>query len=161
MTHRFGWLLGFGLAAASAGGCSSSSSSAPVSSEGGGAGDAGTGQDAAAPIEEPPPAAMCDAVSLAPVVDAAAAACFECQASHCTAEIAACSTDCSCAPAYSCLEQNSAEGALSSGYSACPEAIDTVMNGNVALTNLTQCATSSCNPQCYGGAADGGAADGG
>lgn len=104
---------------------------------------------------------MCDAVSLAPVAEAGAAGCFECQAAHCMAQIATCSTDCTCAPAYTCLEQNAQEGALNSGYSACNEAIDALMNGNLALMDVAGCATTNCNAECFGGAAAGGASDAG
>ena len=70
-------------------------------------------------------------------------------------EVAACSTDCVCAPAYACLEQNSAEGALSNGYSQCSEAVDAITNGNTALMALADCASLMCHPQCFGGG-DGG-----
>ena len=101
-----------------------------------------------------PAVAMCDAVSLDPVVDAGAAACFTCQAANCMSEIATCSTDCTCAPNYACLERNSTS-TLSSGFSTCTEAIDAIMNGNTALTDLNNCATTKCNAECNGGG-DGG-----
>jgi len=101
-----------------------------------------------------PAAETCDAVSLAPVPDAGAAACFACQAANCMSEIATCSTDCTCAPNYACLERNSTS-TLSSGFSVCTEAIDAIMNGNRALTDLNNCATTKCNAECNG-AADGG-----
>jgi hypothetical protein len=112
--------------------------------------DAASSGDGAAPVEDAGPTAMCDAVSLAPVADAGAAACFECQATHCMAEVAACAVDCTCAPAYGCLEQNSTGGSINSGYSACTLAVDAIMNNNAALTAVAGCATNSCHPECFG-----------
>jgi hypothetical protein len=97
-----------------------------------------------------PATTMCDAVSLAAPPDAGAAACFTCLAGSCMSQIAACSTDCACAPAFGCLQQKSTGGSLNTGFSACQDAVDAIMNGNAALTSLTQCATQSCNAQCYG-----------
>ncbi len=97
---------------------------------------------------------MCDAVSLAAAPEAGAAACFECQAAQCATQTAACSTDCACAPAVSCLEQNSTAGSLNSGYSQCGDAVNAIMNNNAALTALTQCAAMNCQSEC--GFGDGG-----
>lgn len=165
MTYRHRPLLGFGLAAALASACSSSSSSAPAadtatdaSPKGDDAGDAG-GQgdgnqdDGGPPVADAGSPATCDAASLTPPADGGAAACFACQATHCAAEVAACATDCACGPAYACLERNGT-GTLNSGYSACGEAVDALMNGNPALTGVAQCATLMCNGPCFGG--DGG-----
>jgi hypothetical protein len=162
MTYRLRWALGLCFTAFVCG-CSSSSPGAPpdgppgTPEDAGGEGDATTGTPP--PMQDAAPAAMCDAVSLAPVADAGAAACFECQAAHCMPQVAACSTDCACAPAYVCLQRNSTGDSLNSGYSACPDAIDVLMNGNQALMDVAGCATTSCNAQCFGGAAGG--ADGG
>jgi hypothetical protein len=161
MTYESRWLPGLCFALAFTGGCSASSSGTPPGSVGASE-DASTSSDASQappPIQDAAPAAACDAVSLAPVADAAAAACFECQATECMTEVAACSTDCACAPAYHCLEENSSAGSLNSGYSLCPDSINTLMNGNLALMNLAGCATTSCSPACFGGGGDGG--DGG
>jgi hypothetical protein len=155
MTGRFRWLSGLGLVAAFAGGCSSSSSGGPAVDAGGPAEEGGSSpEDAAAPIMDAAPSAMCDAVSLTPSPEAGAAACFQCQQTQCASDVAACSTDCTCAPAYSCLEQNSAPGSLNSGYSQCSEAVDALMNGNPALMNLAGCASLNCKSEC--GFGDGG-----
>jgi hypothetical protein len=140
MTLRFRWLVGIGFAASFAAGCSSSSSGTPAT----------PGDDGSIPVQDAGPAAMCDAVSLAPVVEAGAAACFECQATQCVSEIAACSTDCTCAPAYGCLEQKSTGGSINSGYSSCTDAVDALMNGNTALMNVADCASAKCHPDCFG-----------
>jgi hypothetical protein len=71
-------------------------------------------------------------------------------------EVATCSTDCECAPAYGCLEMNSAAGSINSGYSLCQEAINTLMNGNAALTDVTNCGNAMCHAECQGGGSDGG-----
>jgi hypothetical protein len=136
-----------------AAGCSSSSPGAPfvLPSEDASTGGGGDGSQGSPPQDAAAPAEMCDAVSLAPVVDAAAAGCFECQAMHCMTQVAACSTDCTCAPNYRCLEEKAAEGALSSGYSLCTGAIDALMNGNAALMDVAGCATTNCNAECFGG----------
>jgi hypothetical protein len=149
MTYRFRWVLGLCFAAAITGGCSSTSGT-PLSSEGGASDDGG------APAQDAPAAMMCDAVSLAAPPDAGAAACFDCQAMKCMPEITTCATDCSCAPAFSCLEQNSTGDSLNSGFSVCTDAVDAISNGNAALTNLSHCATTNCNAECFGGATDGG-----
>jgi hypothetical protein len=149
MRRRARWGLSLGIAGALASGCSASSSGAPVASD-----DAGqdavsaTGDDAGAAPQDAAPAAVCDAASLA-TIDAGATACFACQASQCAAELAACSTDCTCAPVYSCLQANSM-GGINSGYSACPDAIAALMNSNAALTASAACATKSCHPECFG-----------
>jgi hypothetical protein len=119
----------------------------------------GTGQTAPPPDAAPE---MCDAVSLATVADAGAAACFECVANRCMAQLTACSTDCACAPAFGCVEQMTTAGSLNTGYSACPSAVDAFMNGDPGLTMLNNCASKSCNAPCFGGAnggGDGGAGD--
>jgi hypothetical protein len=154
MTVRLWRLLGLGFATAFVGGCSSSSSGSPAVVQTGDAssngGSGGGADDSAAPIMDAAPAALCDAVSLAPAADASAAACFECQAMQCASETAACSTDCACAPAYSCLERNSTAGSLNSGYSQCNEAVDALMNGNAALMGLADCAAANCKAACFG-----------
>jgi hypothetical protein len=161
MKVRLQWLSCLGIAAAWATGCSSSSSGSPANPSDGGGQAVTTDNDAtttaqqdAAAIVDAPAAPVCDAVSLA-TIDAGATACFACQTAKCAPEITACSTDCSCAPAYNCLQANSA-GGINSGYSACPSAIDALMNGDPGLMNLASCATTNCNPQCFGGSADGG-----
>jgi hypothetical protein len=144
-------------------GCSSSSSGTPTptgsdagddasSSTGDAGGSTQPGLDATAEASEPEmeaaPAPVCDAVSLA-VMDAGDdVPCFQCQATMCTALVTACSTDCLCAPAYNCLQQNSPQG-LNSGYSACPGAIDAISNSDPGLTALAACATEMCHDQCY------------
>ena len=153
MTYRTRWVVGLGFAAAMAGGCSSSSSGPPMPGD---TGDSGASSDGGILVEDAPAAMMCDAVSLAAPPDAGAAACFECQAMKCMPTIAACATDCTCGPAFSCLEQNSTGDSLNSGYSACSAAVDALMNGNPALMNLAGCATNNCSAECFGGGADGG-----
>ncbi len=157
MTYRSPWVPGLFFVVAFAGGCSSASSGTPPGSvvAGDDAGGA-DGSQAPPPVQDAAPAAMCDAVSLAPIADASAAACFQCMATQCASEVAACSTDCECAPAYGCLEANSAAGSINSGYSLCQEAINTLMNGNVALTDLTNCGNAMCHAECQGGPGDGG-----
>jgi|CZKU01.1.fsa_nt_gi hypothetical protein len=139
MTLRFKGLSCLGVVIAALAACSSSSSSPPP-----GAGDGGDNAVAA-----------CDAVSLAPILDGGAAGCFECQTANCASLLAACSTDCVCAPVYTCLQQNSV-GGINSGYSACMIAVNAQMDGNVALTKLAACATLMCGPSCFGTSADGG-----
>ncbi|HEX3771445.1 MAG TPA: hypothetical protein VHV30_11290 [Polyangiaceae bacterium] len=141
-------------------GCSSSSSGAPTSTGSTDAGDDATSSandgsssptvDATAEASEPEmeaaPAPVCDAVSLA-IMDGGLVPCFQCQATMCAALITACSTDCLCAPAYNCLQLNSAQG-INSGYSSCPGAIDAISNSDPGLTLLAHCATTMCNAQC-------------
>ena len=143
MTHRL-WVAGLVAAIT---GCSSSSPgpSSTNTDDGGGVS-----------VEDAPSAMACDAVSLAPSPEAGAAACFECQASKCMAEMATCSTDCTCAPAFACLEQHSTGDSLNSGYSACEAAVNALMNGNAALMALAGCATNNCNAECFGAGGDGG-----
>ncbi len=158
MTYRLRWVSGLFFVVASAGGCSSASSGTPLGSvvAGDDAGGADASQGSSTPVPEAAPAEMCDAVSLAPPADASAVACFQCLATQCMMEVAACSTDCGCAPAYACLEAHSAEGSINSGFSLCQDAINTLMNGNVALTDLTNCGTAMCHSECQGGGSDGG-----
>ena len=152
MTHRL-WV--FGLLAAITG-CSSSSPNTP-SSTGTDDGGSGTDDGGSGSIEDAPSAMTCDAVSLAASPEAGAAACFECQASKCMPEMATCSTDCTCAPAFSCLEQHSTGDSLNSGYSACEAAVNALMNGNAALMALAGCATNNCNAECgFSSGGDGG-----
>ena len=152
MTYRSPWILCFVVAAAPLAGCSSSSSGTPYGSGpgpdagGGAAQDAGDFEDAT----EAAAPALCDAASLAPVADAALASCFQCQSAMCASLLAVCSTDCSCAPAYACLQQMSTMGSLNTGYSSCMAAIDALSSGNTALMDLQSCATMMCNAPCFG-----------
>ncbi len=150
MTHRLRRLLGLGYVVAVAGGCSSTSGT-PLAADSG-----------VTPVEDAPASMMCDAVSLAAPAEAGAAACFACQAMKCMSEMATCSTDCTCAPAFACLEQNSTGDSLNSGYSACPMTVEAIMNGNEALMGLAGCAATNCSAECFGsGGGDAGAGDGG
>jgi hypothetical protein len=149
---RFGLLVIFGVSAA---GCSSSSSGSPPSGDDGDAApavdasrDAGADAEASEPIMDAAPTPMCDAVSLAVMPDGGNAACFRCQATKCASQLTACATDCACAPAYNCLQGNSAMG-LNSGYSSCGNAVDAISNGDPGLTNVAACATQSCNAECF------------
>jgi hypothetical protein len=108
------------------------------------------------PMQDASAATMCDAVSLAAPSDAGAAACFACLAMKCMSQVAMCSTDCTCAPAYACLEQNSTGDSLNSGFSLCQDAVNAIGNGNGPLTAVTQCSTTSCNAECGGGSVNGG-----
>jgi hypothetical protein len=156
MTYRYRWVPGLFFVVGFAGGCSSASSGTPMGAVVAGD-DGGTdASQAAPPVQDAAPAAMCDAVSLAPLADASAAACFQCLSTQCMMEVATCSTDCECAPAYGCLEMNSAAGSINSGYSLCQEAINTLMNGNAALTDVTNCGNAMCHAECQGGGSDGG-----
>jgi hypothetical protein len=131
--------LGVLVLGALAAACSSSSSAAPSSG----------GDATSEPIVDAAPPPLCDAVSLAAVPDSGNPACFQCQSTTCAQELAACSTDCACAPAYACLQQMTT-ASLSSGYSLCETAIDALMNGDPALTALQGCATLKCNAECVG-----------
>jgi hypothetical protein len=154
MTHRSRWLRGACFLAAALGGGGACSSSSAGTHDGGDGGDdrdvASSSGDGGAPIADATPSTTCDAASLAPLVDAGAAACFVCQAAHCMQPIAECAIDCACAAAYTCLQQNSTGGSLNSGYSACGEAVDALMNGNAALTDVAGCTTNSCHDECFG-----------
>ncbi len=154
MTYRYPWLMGLGFAAAVAGGCSSSSPSGGPTTANDAASSSGDGAMSSSggspPVQDAAPM-LCDAVSLAAPADSGAPACFACIAAMCMSEVAACSTDCACAPAYACLEMSSTGDSLNTGYSACQTAVNTLMNGNAALTALTDCArTTSCSSQCFG-----------
>jgi hypothetical protein len=141
MTYRSAWILCFAVTAAPLAGCSSSSSGTPFEAP-----DASATEDAA----EAAAPALCDAASLAPVADAALASCFQCQSARCASLLTVCSTDCSCAPAYTCLQQMSTMGSLNTGYSSCMAAIDALSSGNTALMDLQSCATMMCNASCFG-----------
>ncbi|HEY5146669.1 MAG TPA: hypothetical protein VII82_07865 [Polyangiaceae bacterium] len=159
MTLRFRWLFFLGMTAAATAGCSSSSSGAPVAAPDASedvvtVNDDASVEDAGA-MPEAAPAAICDAASLAPILDGGTVACFECQSKNCASELTVCSTDCACAPAYTCLQQNSV-GGVNSGYSACPNAVSAQFGSNAALMAVASCATTMCNPQCFGGSLDGG-----
>jgi hypothetical protein len=91
---------------------------------------------------------VCDAASLATLADGGDKVCFACLASKCATEVTACSTDCACAPAYTCLQQNSA-GGINSGYSLCPEAVNALSSNDPALTMLAACAPGMCNAECF------------
>jgi hypothetical protein len=159
MTLRFRTFFFLGMTAAAAAGCSSSSSGAPVTSPADASDDVAVNDDAsvddAGAMPEAAPAAICDAASLAPILDGGTVACFECQSKNCASELTVCSTDCACAPAYTCLQQNSV-GGVNSGYSACPNAVSAQFGSNQALMAVASCATTMCNPQCFGGSLDGG-----
>jgi hypothetical protein len=90
------------------------------------------------------PAATCAAASLAPMPDAGLLACFQCHMAMCAAELTACSTDCTCAPAYQCLEANSNINGL------CPSVMAALANSDDALTRLSSCSVMKCNSPCFG-----------
>ena len=141
------------LAAAPLAGCSSSSSGTPYGGSPDAAApspDASGSEDAGTEDAEAAAAPLCDAASLAPLADAALASCFECQSAMCASLLTVCSTDCACAPAYTCLQQMSNMGSLNTGYPMCNAAISALTDGNTALMNLQGCATIMCSPQCFG-----------
>ena len=104
-------------------------------------------EDSGAPPME---AAVCPAMSLAAAADSGAAECFACISTSCMADLASCSTDCMCAPAYKCLEEKSIMGSINTGYSACPDAVGALSNGDPPLMSLSACLTNMCHPQCFG-----------
>jgi hypothetical protein len=146
--------LCFFVATAPLAGCSSSSSGTPYGSgsgtDAGGGASPDAGGSEAEDAEAAAPAALCDAASLAPIADASLASCFQCQSARCASLLTVCSTDCSCAPAYTCLQQMSTMGSLNTGYSSCMAAIDALSSGNTALMDLQSCATMMCNASCFG-----------
>jgi hypothetical protein len=159
MTHRFQWLAGLSFGAMAAVACSSKSgptggtnpSDAAVENESStGPLDSGSGEDAtssqpdAGAVMDAPATATCDAVSLAPVADAALSTCFQCIAAMCASDVSMCSTDCTCAPAFACLE------AMGNNNSQCPAVMAALANSNAALTGLEGCEVMMCDAPCYG-----------
>ncbi len=152
MTYRFRWLAGFSVGAVAVAACSSTSGptgpgmgDAAVTTNDGSTGqpDASSGEDASS-VTDAPAAPTCDAASLAPIPDAALPACFQCIAAMCPLDVTTCSTDCSCAPAFACLE------AMGNNNSLCPAVMSALSNSNTALTNLEACEVGKCNDPCYG-----------
>ena len=143
MTYRSWSLACFSVGALVIAGCSSTSGpTTPDSGSGGGMDGSGGGMDA--------PAQMCSAVSLTPMAGAASFSCFNCQAMKCTSEMGACASDCTCGPAYVCLEGHADMG-LNAAYSMCQDtALAAVANGNPAIMALAACATNKCNQECFG-----------
>jgi hypothetical protein len=147
MTYRFRWLACLSVGALVITGCSSTSGpSGPAAQNDGAAANqdsgSGGGMDA--------PAQMCTAVSLTPMAGAASFSCFNCQATKCASEMAACASDCACGPAYVCLEGHADMG-LNAAYSMCQDtALAAVSNGNQAIMTLAACATNKCNAECFG-----------
>jgi hypothetical protein len=151
MTYPFRWLAGLAVGAAAAVACSSSSGP-PGSSDSGmalqdsstGQMEAGLGEDSGS-VMDGPAAPVCDAISTALMPDAALSGCFQCEAMMCATDVAACAIDCTCAPAYRCLED------MGNSNGLCPMVMAALANSNTALTNLEGCAAQKCNSPCYGG----------
>jgi hypothetical protein len=143
MTFRTRWALGLVFAAAFAGACSSKSNP-----------QTGTSDDSGIILEDggsgPMEASICPAVPLSGPSDGGLPACFACIATMCMGDLTTCSTDCSCAPAYQCLEQMSTQPNINTGFSLCPTAIGGIADNNAALTNLNHCAQAMCPAQCAG-----------
>ena len=160
--------MGFGFAAALASACSSSSSSAPAadtatdaSPKGDDAGDAG-GQgdgnqdDGGAPVADAASPATCDAVSLAPPADGGRGRVLRVPGDALHGGGRRVLHRLRVRAGLRLPRAHRHGDSLNSGYSACGEAVDALMNGNAALTGVAQCATKKCNAQCFGGGGDGG-----
>jgi len=158
MTYPFRWLAVFSLGAVAVVACSSKSgptgsspgdaaaeNEASTGSSGSGSGeDATSSQQDAGAVMDAPAAATCDAVSLAPIPDAALSTCFQCITAMCASEVSTCSTDCICAPAFACLE------AMGNNNSQCPAVMAALSNSNAPLTSLEACEVMKCDGPCYG-----------
>jgi hypothetical protein len=142
MTYQFRWLAGLAVGAAAAVACSSSSTPSGSVDSGMALQDS-SGEDSGS-VMDGPAVQVCDAISTALMPDAALAGCFQCEATMCASDVAACAIDCTCAPAYRCLED------MGNSNGLCPMVMAALANSNAALTALEGCAAQKCNSPCYG-----------
>jgi hypothetical protein len=128
-------------------GCSSSSPASPAAGEDaaggaeGGGTDAGSLTDAGSGAEAP--VQSCEA-SVLPPPDAGGA-CNACLKTSCTAELAACASDCTCGPIVACLEVTNLNN-----YPGC-NGLGAIESGEVALMSFAACAAnpSKCGGPCF------------